>query len=79
MVAERPQFVMSQLTALSAECHISTLERTYSEMKGQDTEKLAGVLVQSPALDHLDLNGVSQRWAAGAQKNLSGMLTYIKK
>ncbi len=70
MVAERLQFVMRQLTALTAQCHISTLELTHSEMKGQDTEKLGGVLVQCPALAHLDLNGVSQRWQLAQKKNL---------
>ena len=38
-------------------CRITTLELPCCEMKGQDTERLAGVLVQCPALTHLDLDG----------------------
>ena len=36
-------------------------------MKGQDAERLAGVLAQCPALAHLDLRGDSDFGAAGAE------------
>jgi hypothetical protein len=38
-------------------CLITTLALPYCEMKGQDAERLAGVLAQCPALAHLDLSG----------------------
>ena len=53
--AEKLQVVMRQLPALTAQCRISTLELPNCEMKGQDAERLAGVLAQCPALAHLDL------------------------
>jgi Ran GTPase-activating protein (RanGAP) involved in mRNA processing and transport len=42
-------------------------------MKGQDTERLAGVLAQCPALAHLDLSGNYGFGAAGAER-LAGVL-----
>jgi hypothetical protein len=54
--AEKLRFVFRQLTALAARCRISTLELWHCEMQGQDAERLAGVLVQCPALVHLDLS-----------------------
>jgi Ran GTPase-activating protein (RanGAP) involved in mRNA processing and transport len=42
-------------------------------MKGQDAERLAGVLVQCPALVHLDLSGNSNFGAAGEER-LAGVL-----
>jgi hypothetical protein len=42
-------------------------------MKGQDTERLAGVLAQCPALAHLDLGGISDFGAAGEDR-LAGVL-----
>jgi hypothetical protein len=38
------EFVLRQLAAMTARCLITTLELRDIEMKGQDTEKLAGVL-----------------------------------
>ena len=71
--AEKLQVVMRQLTALTAQCRISTLELPRCEMKGQDAERFAGVLAQCPALAHLDLSGKSGFGAAGAE-TLAGML-----
>ena len=51
------QFVLRQLSALTAQCRISTLELPRCEMIGQDAERLAGVLSQCAALTHLDLSG----------------------
>ena len=42
---------------MTSRCLIITLELPHCEMKGQDAERLAGVLVQCPALMHLDLDG----------------------
>ena len=64
---------MRQLTTLTAQCRISTLELPSCEMKGQDAERLAGVLAQCPALAHLDLSGNSNVGAAGAE-SLAGVL-----
>ncbi len=71
--AEKLQVVMRQLTALTAQCRISTLALPRCEMKGQDAEMLAGVLAQCPALAHLDLSGNSRVGAAGAE-SLAGVL-----
>jgi Ran GTPase-activating protein (RanGAP) involved in mRNA processing and transport len=71
--AEKLQVVMRQLTALTAQCRISTLALRNCDMKGQDAELLAGVLAQSPALKHLDLCGNTKVGAAGAE-SLAGVL-----
>ena len=55
--AEKLKFVMKQLPLMTAQCRISTLELPRCDMKGQDAERLAGVLAQCPALAHLHLNG----------------------
>ena len=70
--AEKLQFVFRQLAALTARCSITTLELCHCEMKGQDTERLAGVLGQCAVLSHLNLccNPIG---AKGAGK-LSGVL-----
>ena len=52
---EKLQFVLRKLTVLTVQCRINTLELTHGGMKGQDTERLAGVLVQCPALAQIDL------------------------
>jgi hypothetical protein len=70
---EKLQFVLRQLTALTTQCCISTLELPRCEMKGQDAEKLAGVLAQCPALAHLDLSDNFYFGAAGAER-LAGVL-----
>jgi hypothetical protein len=54
-VSEKLQFVLRKLTALTARCRISTLELPRCEMKGQDAERLAGVLTQCPVLVQIDL------------------------
>ena len=41
------QFVLRQLTFMTAWCRITTLELPRCDMKGQDAERLAGVLVRS--------------------------------
>jgi hypothetical protein len=51
---------------MSVRCRIITLELPECEMKGQDTERFAGVLPQCPALAHLDLSGNPGFGAAGA-------------
>ena len=50
---------------MTAWCRISTLELPQCGMKGQDTESLAEVLAQCPALTHLNLsfNGVGGHFA----------------
>jgi hypothetical protein len=50
------EFVLRQLAAMTARCLITTLELPRCDMKGQDVERLAGVLAQCPALAHLDLH-----------------------
>ena len=42
-------------------------------MKGQDTVKLVGLLVQCPALEHLDLSGNSD-FGAGRAERFAGVL-----
>ncbi len=54
---EKLEFVLRQLAALTVWCLITTLALPECDMKGQDAEMLAGVLVQCPALTHLDLIG----------------------
>jgi hypothetical protein len=71
--AEKVQLVLRQLTALTSQCRISILELPRCEMKGQDAERLAGVLAQCPALAHLDLSGNLNFGAAGAE-NVAGVL-----
>ena len=71
--AEKLQVVMRQLTALTAQCRISTLELPRCDMKGKDAESLAGVLAQCPALAHLDLSHNSNVGAAGAE-SFAGVL-----
>ena len=51
------EFVLRQLAAMTAWCRITTLELPECQMKGQDAERLAGVLAQCLALAHLDLSG----------------------
>jgi Ran GTPase-activating protein (RanGAP) involved in mRNA processing and transport len=70
--AEKRQFMMRQLAAMTGWCRISTLELPRCEMTGQEAERLAGVLAQCPALAHLNLhlNGIG---AAGAER-LAGVL-----
>jgi hypothetical protein len=58
---------------MAARCLITTLELPDCEMKGQDVEKLAGVLAQCPALAHLDISGNSDFRAGGAER-LAGVL-----
>jgi Ran GTPase-activating protein (RanGAP) involved in mRNA processing and transport len=67
------EFVLRQLAAMIARCRITTLELPKCEMKGQDAERLAGVLAQCPALVHLDLSGNYKFGAAGADR-LAGVL-----
>jgi hypothetical protein len=59
--------VMRLLTALRAQCFISTLELPRCEMQGQHAESLGGVRVmgQCRELVHLNLSGNVMR-AAGA-------------
>jgi hypothetical protein len=56
-VEAKLEFVLRQLAAMTARCRITTLELLECEMKGQDTERLVGVLAQCPALAHLDVSG----------------------
>jgi hypothetical protein len=67
------EFVWRQLAAMTARCLITTLALPKCEMKGQDQERLAGVLAQCPALAHLDLSGNSGFGAGGADR-LAGVL-----
>jgi hypothetical protein len=56
---------MSYLERIS---RISTLELPECDMKGQDAERLAGVLAQCPALAHLDLSDNYIFGSAGAER-----------
>jgi hypothetical protein len=67
------EFVLRQLAATTAWCSITTLELPKCDMKGQDAERLAGVLAHCPALAHLDLSDNSDFGAAGADR-LAGVL-----
>ena len=58
---------------MTARCLITTLELRDIEMKGQDTEKLGGVLAQCPALTHLDLRDFCGSGTAEAER-LEGAL-----
>jgi hypothetical protein len=71
--AEKRQFMFGQLTIMTAWCIISTLELPECDMKGQEAERLAGVLAQCPALAHLDLSGNYHFGAAGAER-IAGVL-----
>ncbi len=71
--AEKLQLLLRKLTFMSTRCLISTLELPSCNMKGQDAERLAGVLAQCPALAHLDLSSNSNFGAAGT-KRLGGVL-----
>ena len=66
-------FVLRQLAALTARCRITTLELSWCKMKGQDAERLAGVLAQCPALAHLDLRG-NYFFGAGGAERLAAVL-----
>jgi hypothetical protein len=65
------QFVLRQLAAMTAR-RITTLELPKCDMKGQDAERLAGVLAHCPALAHIKV-GYNQIEAAGAE-SLAGVL-----
>ena len=77
------EFIIRQLTSLTARCLITTLELPMFRscrslmnngiMKGHAVEQLAGVLTQCPALARLDLSGNSGFGAAGAER-LAGVL-----
>jgi hypothetical protein len=72
-VKAKLQFVLRQVAAMPGWCHITTLELPGCHMTGQDAERLAAVLVQCPALAHLDLSGNQNFRAAGADR-LAGVL-----
>jgi hypothetical protein len=75
--AEKLEFVFKQLAALTDQCRISTLKLPRFEIKGQDVERLAGVLAQCPALSHLDL---SQNYEFGAcAESLAGVLAQCRE
>jgi Ran GTPase-activating protein (RanGAP) involved in mRNA processing and transport len=67
------ELVLRQLAAMTARCLITTLELPDCKMKGQDAERLAGVLAQCPALAHLDLSRNVGFGTAGAER-LAGVL-----
>jgi hypothetical protein len=67
------EFVLRQLAAMTVRCLITSLELPRCEMTGQDAERLAGALVQCPALTHLDLRGNSGFVSGGAER-LAGVL-----
>jgi hypothetical protein len=49
-------FLLGKLAAMTARCLITTLELPFCYMKGQNPERLAGLLAQCPALAYLDLS-----------------------
>jgi hypothetical protein len=71
--AEKLQFVLWQLAAMTGWCRISTLELPCCDMREQDAERLAEVLAQCPALAHLDL-GYNYNFGAGGAERLAGAL-----
>jgi hypothetical protein len=78
MTARRPQWHgrgidRLRFAAPRGDCQITALELPKCAMKGQDAERLAGVLAQCPALAHIDLSGNSDFGAAGAER-LAGVL-----
>jgi Leucine-rich repeat (LRR) protein len=66
------EFVLRQLAAMTVRCLITTLELPECEMKGQDAERLAGVLGQCRELVHLNLSD-NQIGPDGAER-LAGVL-----
>jgi hypothetical protein len=72
------EFVLRQLAAMTARCLITTLELRDIEMKGQDAERLAGVLAQCPALAHLDLGDLVGCGTAEAER-LEGALGQFRE
>ena len=76
--AEKLQFVMRQLPLITAWCRISTLELPCCGMKGQDAERLAGVLAQFPALAHLDLSW-NHNFGAGGEERLAVVLRQCRE
>jgi hypothetical protein len=74
---EKIQFVISQLTSLTALCRITTINLLYDnyphlfKIEGHDAESLAGVLEQSPVLAHLNLNCPGTVSRAGSQSHLN--------
>jgi hypothetical protein len=70
---EKRQFVLRQLTGMSALCRITTLELRSCEIAGPHAEWLAGgVLAQCRALVHLDLS--FNRIGADGAESLAGVL-----
>jgi hypothetical protein len=67
--AEKLQLVMRHLTLMTVPCRISKLKLPRCDVKGQDAERLAGVLAQCPALTHLNLryNYIRAGWAGRLQ------------
>ena len=65
---ERQVFVLTRLEAMTAWCHITTLELTnaLSYYRNDGAERLAAVLAQCPALAHLNLSGNGIRRAGAA-------------
>ncbi len=70
--AEMLQFVMSQLTALTAHCRISTLELPRCKTCCLCNARLAGVLAQCPALAHLNLtyNAIAPGCTCGMKRKM---------
>jgi Ran GTPase-activating protein (RanGAP) involved in mRNA processing and transport len=66
------EFVLRQLAAMTAWCRITTLELPECKMKGQDAERLAGVLWQCRELLHLNLS--RNRIGEGGAAGLAGVL-----
>jgi Ran GTPase-activating protein (RanGAP) involved in mRNA processing and transport len=74
--AEKLQFVLRQLTSLTDRCRIKILEQPLCEMRGQNVERLAGVLGQCADLTHINLsyNGLG----ADGTGRLAGVLTQCR-
>ena len=70
--AEMLQFVMSQLTALTAHCRISTLELPRCKTCCLCNARLAGVLAKCPALAHLNLtyNAIAPGCTCGMKRKM---------
>ena len=70
---EKEQFVLSHLKTLTTPCHITILQLSHCEMKGENTKRLPGVLIQCPALNELNLHN-SGIGSDGARRLVGGLV-----
>ena len=74
---EKPQFVLKQLTLMTAQCSTTKVELPRSEIEGRYAEWIAGgLLAQCRALVHLDLSGNEIGYHGAG--SLAGVLTHCQ-